>query len=352
MIDPHVHCRDWAQGHKETIAHALHVAEYAGISAIFDMPNTDPPIISRDLVRKRLDDANRAGSSVRYGLYVGMTANPRQIKEAVAIYREFFPRVVGFKLYAGHSVGTLAVPDEPGQRTVYETLSDIGYNGMLAVHCEKEQYMKPELWSPKNPSSHTLARPPEAEIRSIEDQIAFAAQSKFSGVLHIAHISHPDSVEIVCRERTKQSFRISCGVTPHHCLLSSEMMQQDNGILMKVNPPLRSSDNAVSMLDALRSGKIDCVETDHAPHTIFEKVNPPYMSGFPGLSFVPHFLRYLALRGFTQKEIDRCTHWRACELFKVDIPNDKKYQDYDLATEYQVDVYERIRKKLQNEITL
>jgi dihydroorotase-like cyclic amidohydrolase len=76
MIDPHVHCRDWGQSYKETIAHALSVAERVGLSGIFDMPNTSPPINSRALIEKRLSDARGVSSPVFYGIYAYSTPFP------------------------------------------------------------------------------------------------------------------------------------------------------------------------------------------------------------------------------------------------------------------------------------
>jgi len=346
MIDPHVHCRGWNESHKETVAHALFVAGQAGVSAIFDMPNTSPPLISGELVKKRIEEAKRQNRKVFYGCYMGLTADPGQIKEAVRIHKEYFPSVVGFKMYAGHSVGSLALQTEEQQNLVYETLSELNYRGVLAVHCEKEKFMKPELWDPLHPESHSDARPPQAESESIKDQIEFAAEAGFGGTLHIAHISHPDSVALVNTERKKQSFAISCGVTPHHCLLSNDLMKNSKGLLYKVNPPLRTVNDAHTMIEYLRKGIIDVVETDHAPHTLQEKLNPPYMSGFPGLPFFPHFLNLLQQKGFSEQDITRCTHSRTCELFQFDVPNTSLQINYDLHREYEVDVYEPVRTKL------
>ena len=95
-IDSHVHCRDGKQAYKETVRHALAVAENAGVDAIFDMPNTEPPIITREQVIERLKLADSFNSNVFYGLYVGLTSDISQIKEAVKIHREFFDVAVRY----------------------------------------------------------------------------------------------------------------------------------------------------------------------------------------------------------------------------------------------------------------
>src|SRR5512147_3048378 len=142
MIDPHVHLRDWSQAAKETLRHGLTVAYRAGLDAVFEMPNTDPPLVTRDAIRRRIDDADAAcrGAGIRifHGLYAGLTPVPRQIEDAVRAWKELFPRVVGLKMYAGHSTGQMGVVGPGDQALVYRTLAALGFDGVLAVHCEKE----------------------------------------------------------------------------------------------------------------------------------------------------------------------------------------------------------------------
>jgi len=90
FIDSHVHFRDFNQKHKETVRHGLEVARDSGLDAVFDMPNTDPPIMTRDLVQDRLRIAKDADvPEVFYGLYMGVTGKPEQIRRAVDIYLKF-----------------------------------------------------------------------------------------------------------------------------------------------------------------------------------------------------------------------------------------------------------------------
>lgn len=338
-IDPHVHCRDWKQAHKETIAHALKVAESVGVSAIFDMPNTNPIITSRELARERLELAKKANSPVFYGLYMGLTSNPSQIKEAVNTYKEF-PEIVGLKLFAGHSVGDLAVIKEKQQRLVYNTLAELNYTGMLVVHCEKESFMYPELFNPKEPITHCYARPREAELESILDQIQHTILSKFEGNLHITHISVPESVELV--QESKGLIRISCSTTPHHCLLDNSLMKNEGGILYKVNPPLRTKEDSSKILEYLRNGKIDYLETDHAPHTLEEKIKEPFMSGLPVLPFIPFVIEQLRQRGFTEEKINEITYKRIIEMFRIKIEERELRTGGDYSKDYAFNPYESL----------
>jgi len=304
MIDPHVHLRDWGQSYKETIAHGLSVAERIGLSGVFDMPNTSPAINSRALLDKRLAEAAKVNSSVFYGVYVGLTSDPAQIREVVQAYKYFFPKensrvgAVGLKMFAGHSVGNLGIIEPQDQRRVYRNLVEEEYDGVLAVHCERESLLLPFLWNPSEPKSHSFARPSLSEVGSVSDQIEFAEGCGFKGTLHISHVSVPDSVELIEQARRRGKIKITCGVTPHHCMLDYEALPlSGQGLLGKVNPPLRSHNSSNRMFTLLREGKIDWIETDHAPHTLAEKTGktfdskgqPQYMSGFPGLPFYPHF---------------------------------------------------------------
>lgn len=317
-IDPHVHCRDGEQSYKETIAHALSVAERAGVDAIFDMPNTNPPIISRGLVDERLSIADKCNSSVFYGLYVGLTSDPEQIKDAVQIHKDYFPRVVGLKLFAGKSVGDLAVIDEEKQKQVYSALSENGYEGVLAVHCEKERFLKPKQFRSELPQTHSFARPPIAELESIKDQVKFACAADFNGTLHVAHVSVPESVEYIDSIRKSEDIKISCGATPHHLFLNYYAVSYgEEGLLFKVNPPLRHTLEQEGLLRCLKDGKINLIETDHAPHTLNEKLNDPFMSGIPSLDMWPKIYARLKNEGFSYPQIEDLVFNNAHRVFQI-----------------------------------
>ncbi|MBI2672530.1 amidohydrolase family protein, partial [Candidatus Woesearchaeota archaeon] len=175
VIDTHVHLRDFKEEYKETVKHGLEVALDSGVSAVFEMPNTKPPIIDEKTVKERIELYKQAGiNEIFCGMYLGLTSDPEQIKNAVEIFRKYFPLVVGMKLYAGKSVGDLAVVHPVHQQTTYLILAQEDYNGVLAVHAEKELLMNENVFSPEFPISHCFARPPIVEYESIKDQIKFA----------------------------------------------------------------------------------------------------------------------------------------------------------------------------------
>ncbi len=346
MIDPHVHLRDWAQARKETLSHGLSVAWRAGLDGVFEMPNTDPPLTSREAILRRIDDADKAvadlGVHIFHGLYAGLTPDPAQIEEAVGAWRDFFPRVVGLKMFAGHSTGNMGIAEKERQGTVYRRLASLGFTGVLAVHCEKEELLRPSDWDPKNPASHARARPPSAEVASVDDQIVLARAAGFRGTLHVVHVSTPWALDLLralySTANGAPGFSITCGLTPHHALLDSGMMSRPGGLLLKTNPPIRSKPMPQRMLARLLDGGIDWIETDHAPHTLEDKLEG-FASGIPGLAFYPRFIRHLRGLGMTEQRLASVTHDAVCRAFGIEVENRGREPDADLSKEYQFDPF-------------
>lgn len=312
-IDPHLHCRDGKESHKTNIREVSEIAQNQGISAILDMPPL--PIFTEEDVKARLALAGKRKPVVKYFLYVALTSTQEQIREAVRVFNKY-PQVVGLKLRTSETAGFPGVSRETEQRMIYQILTEEQYKGVLAVHCEDESRFKPELWNPKKPCTHSLARPAEAEIEAVGKQIQLAEKSGFSGILHICHISCQEAVQLV--ELARKQIKITCGATPHHILMSYEdiIMQDWAGLFFKVNPPLRSFERKERLLQCLLEGKIDWIETDYAPHTREEKIGPPYLSGIA--NFLPVYngiLDWLQLKGFSPELIESLTYWNIKRAF-------------------------------------
>ncbi len=340
MIDPHVHLRDGEERYKETLRHGLMLAGKLGLSAVFDMPNTCPPVLYRDDVYRRLATAKAAASNVFYGLYCGLTADPEQVTGAINCVREF-EQVVGLKLYAGQSTGNLAVPDSFSQKKIFNILAEKNYRGVLAVHCESEEFFQPELWDRGHPLTHTMVRPPASELHAVNTILETAIQYSFKGILHICHISLPESVKMLEIAREKAGFSITCGVTPHHLLLHDMMMEDPEGLLLKINPPLRSQNDRKELMQLLLQGRIDWIETDHAPHLKKEKLGEPYASGVPGFPVLPHLIRVLREQGADDSLIRRITHERICSVFGLSFPY-REVNNIDIFDEYEVNAYKML----------
>ena len=322
MIDPHVHLRDDRQASKETLVHGLSVASFIGDQWLFDMPNCDPPLIDRTSIDLRLQRAREAealvkaqtGRAMRYSLYAGLTSDEGQIGNVVEAWRKLFPRVVGLKLFAGNSTGGMGQVSLEAQRHIYGQLARDGFDGVLAVHCEKESLLCPEREDPPDFSSHSDARPPEAEIESVRDQIRLSGEAGFQGTLHIAHVSTIETVRLVEQARSAGR-KITMGVTPHHLLLD-RTLSKERGRYAKMNPPLRSPEERKQLFQAVLEGAIDWVETDHAPHTLKDKEKGA--SGIPGFCGVLLLLAELRKAGLSEKRLQELFGGNVLKTFKLD----------------------------------
>jgi len=312
-IDTHVHFRDEEQKYKETIKHGLAVAKEQGVEYVFDMPNTAKPVLRGEDVERRLTLVPECEKG-RYFLYIGATTNEEQLKEAITLVKEK-KEVIGIKMFAGKSTGDLQILSEEDQKKVYQILAGNNYARVISVHCEKEAFMT-NTFDPKDPITHALSRPKEAEIESLKDQIRFVKETGFSGTLNICHVSCAESVELV--QGAKKEMKITCEITPHHAMWSNEKLKEQNGLLYKMNPPLRSKEDVLALQECIKEGKIDFIGTDHAPHTIGEKLYGPYPSGCPSLynykKFVEEFLPSI---GVSEKLIEKMTFKNINNIFNL-----------------------------------
>ncbi len=287
---------------------------------IFDMPNTSPPLLAEADLERRLALVPRAACG-RYKTFIGATADPEQLRHAAVLARTHHAEVAGLKLYAGPSVGSLAVGETAAQSLVYRVLAECGYTGVLAVHCEKSALLR-EIFDPSQPATHGAARPPAAEVESIRDQVDCARAAGFRGTLHICHVSTAAALDAIRRARGAQdrpALNITCGVTPHHLLWSEERMREPAGLLYKVNPPLRTGADTAALRAALKLGEINWIESDHAPHALCEKLYPPYASGFPSLCLYRRLVEeMLPAWGLNAETINKATGGNIRQVFQME----------------------------------
>lgn len=338
ILDPHVHLRDWSQSYKESIYHAFVIAGRLGVRGLIEMPNTNPPLTARAAVDQRLELEAQATARCRaeglppvhYAMHLGLSHDSQQVREAARLVQEYFPQVAGLKLYAGHSTGNMGIVEGSAQHQIYAALADEGYEGVLAVHCEAESLIDARLFDPARPESHSEARPEKAEIVSIEQQLALADLSCFRGQFHVAHISTAEGVAMVQAAKARGK-RASCGVTPHHCLLSVEDQSNPKlGNLLKVNPPLRSETQRKKLWRLLLEGQIDWIESDHAPHAPHEKTGMEgraVASGIPGLSGIRLLCERLGRSGLPQQRLAALCYQNALGAYRLPWPQE------DFATE-------------------
>ena len=341
MIDAHVHLRDFNQKEKETIEHGLRVAKLAGFQRVFDMPNCNPPLTSKEVVLERLALASESVKKhkVAYHLYMGLTNDEEQIKEAVNTYFMLFPLVVGLKMFLGQSTGNMGIVSYSDQEKVVRALTQAGYDGVLTVHAEKESLMKSELYIKGHSETHSLARPNESEIESIKDIIKIVKETGFKGKLHIAHISTKGGVLEVVKAK-KEGLKVFMGATPHHALLTINDAKLNPPL--KVNPPLRCEEDRAFIFESILNGTIDSIESDHAPHTLENKENGA--SGLPGFGGMLILLNKLKEKGVSEERLKELYGLNVLKEFNLEsedilIPTDEIRRKKRIEKEYPFDPF-------------
>lgn len=260
LIDPHVHLRDPGDPAVETIPTGTKAAILGGITAVFDMPNTTPSITSQAaLEEKRAYVQGKAWCDI--GFYVG--AAKSNIAELAAL--EANPDVCGIKVFAGSSTGDLLVDDDAS----LERVMRLGRR-RISYHSEDEyrlQERKP-LYAAGGP--HRL----HAEWRDVE--CAFLGTRRLMALAretgrpaHILHVSTAE--ELVYLKDFRDVATVE--VLVNHLSQTDEAYERLGGYAV-MNPPIRDARHQAAAWEAVRNGTVDCIGSDHAPHSRAAKERP------------------------------------------------------------------------------
>ncbi len=307
-IDAHVHCREPGLTRKEDFLTASKAAAAGGVTTMVDMPNNKPATTTIALLEEKRELA--AGKCiVNYGFNIGATAdNLDEIRKA--------KNIAAVKVYMGSSTGNLLVTDE-------KVLNEIFAAGkIVAVHAENEEMIKNNNELFRNSGSNNAAelhlkiRNNIAAAKEVERAIRIAKQRGTK--LHICHASTNEEMNIIAAAKKSYS-RLSCEVTPHHLFLTAETARE-LGNYAKVNPPLRTREDAAALWNAIASGVVNMVATDHAPHTRGEKEQGYWdaPSGMPGLqTMVPLLLDSVNKGRLTLQQMVKLTSENPAAVFGI-----------------------------------
>jgi dihydroorotase len=262
FVDPHVHLRTPGREDEEDIESGTRAAAAGGFYCVLAMPNTDPVCDSASIVRS-LHQRARAEARVRVGFLAAATKGQhgRELTEMAELADE---GAVGF------SDDGVPIADAHVLRRAlqYQRLS----GGVLALH-EEDPALSGNGVMHEGAISTMLGLagiPSISESTMVERDIQVARFE--AGRLHMLHLSAAESVTAVARAKS-DGVAVTAEVTPHHLTLVDEAVITLDPLL-KMNPPLRSESDRLALIDGLRSGVIDCVATDHAPHSREEKEQP------------------------------------------------------------------------------
>ncbi len=285
LIDCHVHFREPGLEHKADMKSESAAALAGGVTTVCEMPNTNPPTVTVAALADKIRRAEGLKLDMRF--FFGITqdihlATFRELLESDSEEsKRLKSRLAGVKIYLDHSTGNQMI-EQQLVGDVFKACAD--HNITLVAHCE-DPAMNAQAAAQNtrtNIAVHSLVRPAESEATAIEYAIGLA---KTHGThLHIAHLSTEQGVALV-RQAKQDGLKVTCEVTPHHLFLTTDDYEH-LGALGKMNPPLRSMQHRFALWQGIADGVVDCISTDHAPHTLEEKqAGEPLKapSGVPGV---------------------------------------------------------------------
>jgi len=269
-IDPQVHFREPGLTHKEDIESGSRSAVAGGVTTFFEMPNTNPATITSGLLSQKFDIASKT-SVANYSFFLGAT--PDNFSE-IANMRDN----CGLKIFMGSSTGDLLVDSDAALDEIFKQC-----NKVIAIHSEDEAILQKiaKEGIGENFTDHPKARPVEAAVTSTVKAINLAL--KYKKRLHILHLSTAEEVEII--RKHKDTNLITAETTPQHLLLSAPSIYKEKGAFAQMNPPIREQRHQDELWNGMLDGTIECIATDHAPHTLEEKKLPygKAPAGMPGV---------------------------------------------------------------------
>ncbi|TPQ48537.1 dihydroorotase [Prosthecomicrobium hirschii] len=282
VIDSQVHFREPGGEHKEDLESGSRAAVLGGVTAVFEMPNTNPLTTSPEALADKIR-RGRHRMHCDFAFWVGGThENARDVAEL-----ERLPGAAGIKVFMGASTGNLLVKDDAGVTEILKRT-----RRRAAFHSEDEYRMEERrgLRVPGDPSSHPVWRDAVAALRCTERLVGIARAT--GARIHVLHISTADEMRYLAAHKDWAS----CEVTPHHLTLSADDYARI-GTRLQMNPPVRDKAHQAGIWWGVEQGIADILGSDHAPHTLDEKAKPypDSPSGMPGVqTLVPVMLDHVA----------------------------------------------------------
>ncbi|HEX8665653.1 MAG TPA: dihydroorotase [Beijerinckiaceae bacterium] len=282
VIDTQVHFREPGLEHKEDLESGSRAAVMGGVTAVFEMPNTDPqtttPEALADKVRR-----GRHRMHCDFAFWVGGThENAHTVAEL-----ERLPAAAGIKVFMGSSTGSLLVDDDAGVAEILKRT-----RRRAAFHSEDEALLRERrpLRVEGDPRSHPVWRSAEVALRCTERLVRIARET--GARIHVLHVTTADEMEFLAGHKDVASVE----VTPHHLTLVAPDCYERLGTLAQMNPPVRDAHHRAGVWRGVEQGVADILGSDHAPHTQEEKdkTYPNTPSGMTGVqTLVPIMLDHV-----------------------------------------------------------
>ena len=261
LIDMHTHLREPGREDEETLLSASRAAVKGGFTAVCAMPNTTPPCDNQGVVGFIVGEGKRIGLCNIY--VIGAITKGRKGEELS-------------EMGELHDAGVVALSDDGDSVDNSEIMRlALEYASMLKLtvigHCEDKQLSRDGVMNESFISTllGLKGRPAVSEYTRISRDIELCGMTR--GKLHVAHVSARRSVELI-RDAKKRGINVTAETCPHYFTLTDEAVKTSGfDTNMKMNPPLRTADDRDAIRAGIKDGTIDCIATDHAPHTEDEK---------------------------------------------------------------------------------
>ncbi len=282
VIDSHVHFREPGLTHKEDLESGSLGAVMGGVTAVFEMPNTEPTTTSAEALADKVSRAHHR-MHCDFAFYVGATRE--NTRELGALER--LPGACAVKVFMGSSTGSLLIEDDEGVRAVLQAI-----NRRAAFHSEDEYRLRERmnLRVEGDPRSHPLWRDATAALMCTKRLIALAHET--GKRVHVLHVTSKEEAQFLATHKDVATAE----ATPAHLTLAAPDCYERLGTLAQLNPPIRDASHRDGLWHGLAQGVIDSIGSDHSPHTREEKAHPypKSHSGMPGVqTLVPIMLDHV-----------------------------------------------------------
>jgi dihydroorotase len=260
VIDSHVHFREPGLTHKEDLETGSRGAVLGGVTAVFEMPNTDPATTTAEAIADKVRRGHHR-MHCDFAFYAGATReNTKDLGEL-----EMLPGVCAVKVFMGSSTGSLLIEDDSGVRNVLKTI-----RRRAAFHSEDEYRLRERmnLRVEGDPRSHPVWRDAQAALMCTQRLIALARET--GKRVHVLHVTNKDEAEFLAGHKNVATAE----ATPAHLTLEAPGCYEKLGTLAQLNPPIRDAGHRAGLWHGLAQGVIDSVGSDHSPHPREEKAQP------------------------------------------------------------------------------
>jgi allantoinase len=298
MIDAHIHSREPGLTEKEDFYYATRAAAVGGITTVLDMPNSSPPVHNAEIFNEKAK-LFESKAFVDFGLW-GIALGNQNIDSLQEIISE---GVVGIKFFWGYALEkdsyklvynyTKGMPDvipPPDDGEVFQLFREMGKTNVpLGVHLENNSIISALISEMENKEndykSFLEARPNITESVSIQTGILFAKET--GAHLYVVHMTSKEGTEMV-RQAQREGVNVTAETCPQYLFMTDEDYQQ-LGTMMKVYPPIRRKADQDALWQGVLDGTISTIGSDHAPHTLEQKMNDNIWeapAGFAGVETI------------------------------------------------------------------